>query len=103
MEKLIKDKWYRITNGTSLVIGGRLWYGKFLKVDGYIITSNHYSEISGFESREGSFGSKGIYTFTEVPLSEIQFFLPVNHPDKIVEIEIKDDLTALTNLLNNII
>ena len=33
----------------------------------------------------GNFGNVGDYTFTEVPLSEIQHLLPEGHPDKIVK------------------
>lgn len=97
-ENLIVGQWYRITNGKSTSIGNDIWYGKYLKLEkGVIHTSNHIH--SKFTDCEGNFGQPGQYTFTPIPISEIEHLLPEEHPDKIKRI---DDLEPLIKLLKQI-
>lgn len=88
--EIIKDapkfevgKWYRITDGKSKCIGKDIWYAKSIVVRDNIITAGEYWH--NYLDTNGNFGNVGDYTFTEVPLSEIQWFLPDGHPDKIIK------------------
>ena len=84
-DKIVKNpifeagKWYRVTDGKNKEIGKSLWYVKSLSVLNGIIKAGEYWH--DYLSTDGCFGSIGDYTFTEVPLSEIQQFLPDGHPD----------------------
>lgn len=86
-DKIVKNpkfevgKWYRVTDGKNKAIGKSLWYAKSLSVLNGVIKAGEYWH--DYLSTDGCFGSIGDYTFTEVPLSEIQQYLPDGHPDKI--------------------
>lgn len=83
-DELVKGKWYKITNGTSRVIGKRHWYGKFQEINSAIIICSEYIDYDGILGENGKFGTIGQYTFTLLTdLSEIQQYLPPNHPDLI--------------------
>ena len=96
-DKIIKNpifeagKWYRVTDGKNKAIGKRLWYVKSPKVIDNIIICEEYW-YNGSLLKDGNFGTIGDYTFTEVPLSEIQQFLPDGHPDLVTtgNKEVKD-------------
>ena len=76
-------KWYRITDGKSKYIGKDIWYAKSIVVRDNVIIAGEYWH--NYLDTNGNFGNVGDYTFTEVPLSEIQWFLPDGHSDKIVK------------------
>ena len=96
-DKIVKNpifeagKWYRVTDGKNKAIGKSLWYVKSPKVIDNIIICEEYW-YSGSLIKDGNFGTLGEYSFTEVPLSEIQGFLPDGHPDLVTtgNKEVKD-------------
>ena len=84
MVKFEIDKWYKVCNGNFNIPHDDLYYVKSPKIINDIITVDQYL-YNGYLEEEGKFGHVGDYTFTEVPLSEIQWILPDGHSDKIVK------------------
>ena len=75
-------QWYKLTSGTLKL--DKPWYIKFREINKEgSIRSTHYINGSGTfsSSKDGNFGIKGDYTFSEIELSEIQQYLPEGHPD----------------------
>lgn len=82
-EDFIPGKWYRSTPEANNR-GGEIYYGKFLEFrgDAFIASS---SRVSGMISDiQYSFSSGYIWELL-TDLSEIQDFLPTNHPDKLMK------------------
>lgn len=81
-----KGKWYKLSNGTLEVDNN--WYMEFNEISNDIVKSSRHINIKLLRSNtrvnmEDSFGTPGQYTFTEVPKSEIQEFLPIEERDQI--------------------
>ena len=77
-------QWYKVTSGKSKL--EKPWYIKFKEItDNGIIHSTHYINNYGtfVAYEDGNFGSEGQYTLSEINLSEIQQYLPKDHPDLI--------------------
>ena len=78
------DQWYKLTSGTLKL--DKPWYIKFREInkEGLIRSTHYINEYGTFVvSKDGNFGSEGQYTLSEINLSEIQQYLPKDHPDLI--------------------
>ena len=82
-----KGKWYKMNHD------GKNWYIKFEKIDSYnlVVYCSEYINKNIFHIKSGNFGKIGTYKFSLLSdLSEIQPYLPANHPDliqnKIIEL-----------------
>ena len=77
-------QWYKLTSGTLKL--DKPWYIKFKEItdNGNIISTHYIRDNKSFSNSEyGNLGIKGDYTFSEINLSEIQQYLPKDHPDLI--------------------
>lgn len=63
-DELVVGKWYKITNGKSLAIGEKPWYGKFQEINSNIVTCSEFINSNGKLGENGKFGTIGTYTFT---------------------------------------
>ena len=77
---MIKDTWYKVTSGKDKL--DKPWYIKFDRIDDLLIrSSNHIDSEGNFSICDGNFGPEGCYSYSEIPLSEIQQWLPKDHLD----------------------
>jgi len=82
--KFIEGKWYKYSG----------WYIKYLRTDGnkagymYFIASETINVDKKYNKTEGSFGYADNEKVLLTDLTEIQQYLPNNHPDKIIQYEI---------------
>lgn len=78
----IPGQWYKLSSGTSFV--DRDWWIKFKEIDHNrgLLSEEYITNETLFKG--GFFNSIESYTYTPIDVSEIQEFLPADHPDKIV-------------------
>lgn len=90
-------KWYKAIDGKSKITSK--WYVKN-KFENDILDSFRETICAGeYQKRNVNLGYIGTYNYVEIPLSEIQQYLPEGHPDKFIQVEYHS-LTSKNHLEN---
>jgi hypothetical protein len=99
--ELEAGRWYKLLEPKG-------WYMKYSHIDYSIhkegvIEASEYINRDEFNPYGGKFGLEGYYTYIPIDISEIEQYLPEDHPDLInTYVDKKEDLSYLESMFKKL-